>query len=386
VNWEFVEELYTKRSSKKKLNESKLVSEIAQYRKSKIDYLCYQSKSNESTYCQLKDFRDSLDDEYLKKELEHSIFVLDGFFGKKNIGTFPAIVKLSLQNKERTVNFLELVSDFIINKDFSDDEVNRILRKQKNSSTTPDDLEGLLAYGRQKEHSKYEQKFVGDYFDKKSTKLQLDYNCSDNAKEKLIDIIKKVHSGEEAINYHFFQITSCLTNSFKKGTYYVKADLISKQDLKDENGNVIFPSNSHFEVKKMDPFIDSYLSEFFSIFKQSSLSSEKPIYIELYNQLIDKIYGWLLNNKNAHQYLNKVKSQMSGIIYEGDVIVPSEYIELYWSNKGQRGCDEKRLSIRFRIKPEYNSIKAYQFKDSNTLEPLVLPVKSTQREKVTCPV
>jgi hypothetical protein len=77
---------------------------------------------------------------------------------------------------------------------------------------------------------------------------------------------------------------------------------------------------------------------------------------------------------------------MSGIIYEGDVIVPSEYIELYWSNKGQRGCDEKRLSIRFRIKPEYNSIKAYQFKDSNTLEPLVLPVKSTQREKVTCPV
>ena len=47
---------------------------------------------------------------------------------------------------------------------------------------------------------------------------------------------------------------------------------------------------------------------------------------------------------------------MSGIIYEGDLIVPIEYIDLYWSNKGQRGCDEKRLSIRFRIKPEYNRI------------------------------
>ena len=135
----------------------------------------------------------------------------------------------------------------------------------------------------------------------------------------------------------------------------------------------------------MDPFIDSYLSEFFSIFKQSSLSSEKPIYIKLYNQLIDKLFIWLNTTPSAQKYLNKVRSQMSGIIYEGDLIVPIEYIDLYWSNKGQRGCDEKRLSIRFRIKPEYNKISGYYFKDKSILEPTSLDVTTKDREKIVCP-
>ena len=385
VNWEFVNDLFIKRTSKKKLNESTLINEIAPRRHSKIDYLCKQSKTEESQYCQLKKFRDNLNDDYLKRELEHSIFILDGFFAKKNVGTFPVIIKLALQNQERTVNFLELISDFIVDKNYEDNEVKKILNRQRYSSTVPDNLEGLLAYARQKEHSKYEEKFTGKFFKKKQTKLQLDYKCSDNAKEKLIDVIKKVHSGEEAIDIQADKIISCLTKSFKSGTYYVKADLISKQDLKDEDGKVIFPSNSYFEVKKMDPFIDSYLSEFFSIFKQSSLAPEKQIYIDPYNQLIDKLYVWLLNNSGADEYLEKVKQKMSGIIYEGDFIIPIEYIDLYWSNKGQRGCDEKRLSIRFRIKPEYSSIKGYIFKDKDTLVTKELPVKTTQREKIVCP-
>jgi len=319
-------------------------------------------------------------------ELERSIFILDQFFGKKNVGTFPVIIQLALQDTNRTVNFLELVSDFIVDKEFEDDQVKKILNKQRYVTTIPNDIEGLLAYARQKEHSKYEDRFVGDYFEKNQTKLQLNYKCSDDAKETLIDLLKKIHSGTESLNYTFFQITSCLSKSFKSGSYYIKADLITKQELKDEDGNTIFPTNSLFEVKKMDPFIDSYLSEFFSIFKQSSLSSEKPIYIKLYNELIDKLYTWLNSKPSAEEYLNKVKSKMSGIIYEGDLIVPIEYIDLYWSNKGQRGCDEKRLSIRFRIKPEYDKINGFFFKDKNTLESTTLTVKSKDREKIICPI
>jgi len=386
VNWEFVNDLFVGRTDKKKLNESQEINEIALRRSSKIDYLCLQSKSEKSPYCELKNFRDGLEDQYLINELERSIFVLDQFFGKKNVGTFPVIVQLALQDKSRTVNFLELVADFIVDKEYDDDQVKKILNKQKYSTTIPNDIEGLLAYARQKEHSKYENSFVGNYFEKNPTKLQLNYRCSDDAKETLIELLKKIHSGTETLNYTFFQITSCLSKSFKSGSYYIKADLITKQELKDEDGNTIFPSGSFFEVKKMDPFIDSYLSEFFSIFKQSSLSSEKPIYIKLYNELIDKLFTWLNSKPSAEEYLNNVKSKMAGIIYEGNLIVPIQYIDLYWSNKGQRGCDEKRLSIRFRIKPEYDKIDGYFFKDKNTLESTTLTVKSKDREKIICPV
>ena len=386
VNWEFVNDLFVSRTTKKKLNESQEINEITPRRKSKIDYLCTQSDSEQSPYCQLRKFRDGLNDQYLINELERSIFILDKFFLKKKVGTFPVIIQLALQDTSKTVNFLELVSDFIVDKKYDDDQVKKILNKQRYSTSIPNDIEGLLAYARQKEHSKYEDRFAGEYFEKKPTKLQLDYKCSDDAKETLIDVLKKIHSGTETLNYTLFQITSCLSRSFKKGSYYIKADLITKQDLKDEDGNVVFPSGSFFEVKKMDPFIDSYLSEFFSIFKQSSLSSEKPIYIKLYNELIDKLFVWLNNKPEAQEYLDRVRSQMSGIIYEGDLIVPIEYIDLYWSNKGQRGCDEKRLSIRFRIKPEYNKINGFYFEDKDTLEPVTLEVKSKDREKIVCPI
>ncbi|MFN9899210.1 MAG: Fe-Mn family superoxide dismutase, partial [bacterium] len=79
VNWEFVNDLFLSRTSKKKLNESQEINEIAPRRNSKIDYLCTQSKKEESPYCQLKKFRDNLEDEYLVKELERSMFILDQF-------------------------------------------------------------------------------------------------------------------------------------------------------------------------------------------------------------------------------------------------------------------------------------------------------------------
>lgn len=384
VNWEFVNDQYVKRISKEKLNESFEINEIAPKRHSKINYLCNTSKSEDSPFCKLKKLRDSLNDEYLITELERSIFILDQFYTKKHIGTFPAIINLALQDNEKTVNFLELVSDFIIDKTFDDDEVSKILKKQKNSTTIPNDLAGLLSYARQKEHSKYENKFVGDYFRSKPTKLELKYKCGKDIKGTLSSILQKVQSGERAVNETFDSIINCLKESLVNTKHYIKSDLITRKSLRDIDGNVIFKPNSYFEVKKMDAFIDSYLSEFFSIFKQSSLSETKPIIIDLYNKLIDKIYKWLLTEPLAEEYINKVKENMDGIIYEGDVIVPIKYIDLYWSNKGQRNCDEKRLSIRFRIKPEYNTIDAYQFVNSDTLKNIVLNVKSTERNKVNC--
>ena len=173
-------------------------------------------------------------------------------------------------------------------------------------------------------------------------------------------------------------------NSFTKGSYYIKSDLESKNNLFDEEGNLIFSGKSNFEVKKMDPFIDSYLSEFFSIFKESNLKIHKKEYLSLYNKLIDRIYVWLTENKNAISYLEKVKSQIAGIIYENNLIVPIENIDLYWSNKGQRGCLEKRLSIRFRIKPNIDVLKAYRYRGNGRVVGVVSNVPKKDRNKIIC--
>jgi len=104
----------------------------------------------------------------------------------------------------------------------------------------------------------------------------------------------------------------------------------------------------------------------------------------LYNELINRIYVWLTENKNAISYLQKVKSQIAGIIYENNLIVPIENIDLYWSNKGQRGCLEKRLSIRFRIKPNIDNLKVYRYQGNGKVVGVVNNVPKKDRNKIIC--
>jgi Fe-Mn family superoxide dismutase len=384
VNWEFVEELYNLHKKKQQLKESITENRIKKY--TTLESLCMKSKNEDSSFCKLLSFRKSIQDEKVTELIDTSIERLNNFYRFKNVGMFPTIVDLSLVSKEKTGEFLKLISDFIDNEDFTEDETRKILRKQKNTKSIPNDTEDLLRAARAKEYAKYEKRFEGKHFKKKSTRLQLNYHCSDDAKEKLVDTLLKVHNEEQTLNFLFFRITNCLVNSFKSGTYYIKADVESTEDLKDKEGNVIFSGGTNFEIKKLDPFIDSYLSEFFSIFKQTENIDQRGVIGKLYNELIDKIYTWLDTNVQAEKYLEKVKDQMGGIIYDEEFIVPTKYIELYWSNKGQRGCDEKRLAIRFRINPEFNVVNGYKYVDEDTLENLDLTVPPDEKKYVICPI
>jgi len=389
VNWNFVEELYNMNSKNKELKESTkpFISESKKTEGSRIDYLCgfaTKRKIENSPYCKLKDIKDDISDESLKESLENSIIILDNFFRNKNVGVFPAIVNLALKSEERLVSYLKLIAEFINNDDYDEDVTKKTLNKFRNSKIVPNNITDITDTARLKEYQKYEKRFHGKFFKAKPTSLRLNYHCSDDAKEKLIDSLIKIHNKKETINYHFFRIVGCLSQSFKSGSYYIKSDLETIEDFKNEEGDVVFPKGSLFEVKKMDPFVDSYLSEFFSIFKESAIADKKPIVNQLYNDLIDKIYNWLIKNQTSTDYLSKVKDQMSGIIYENDLIIPIEYIELYWSNKGQRGCDERRLSIRFRIKPEYSEVVGYKFVDEDTLETVKLNVPSSEKQLVIC--
>ena len=259
----------------------------------------------------------------------------------KKLVCFQYLLNQQLQNKEKTVSYLKLIAEFIDRKQFDKTETKRIINKQRNrTDISVEDVEQLAKDARRLEHQKYEERFHGDYFKKKSTFLRLNYSCDDDVKESLFNILTRVGSKERTIDEVFEQVKRCILQTFDKGIYYVKADLESTTNLVC-SGETIFNAGSNFEVKKMDPFVDSYLSEFLSIFKETEKIQFKGEYIGIYNELIQRLYEWLISSEEANAYIDKVKSQITAIIYENDVIVPIQYIDLYWSNKGQRGCDEK---------------------------------------------
>jgi len=174
----------------------------------------------------------------------------------------------------------------------------------------------------------------------------------------------------------------CIARSMNNGNGFIKSDVKSISDLYHES-KLIFPKDSIFEAKKMDPLIDSYLSEFFAIFKNKAAIEVKGQYIDLYREVIKNVFNWI--SVKGVDYLNKVRDNMAAVIFQGNIVVPIEYVELYWSNKGQRGCDEPRLSIRFRINPQYTSITAYKYTNGNPeLEKVEMKVERQDTEKIIC--
>jgi hypothetical protein len=334
------------------------------------------------------ELKNSLTDEVLTRRLENSIEVLYKFFPRKTIGLLPKILEMSLEYPERTINTLRLISDFISDESFKDDETKKRLNQLRNVTTIPDDLESLLKKAREKEYSKYEKEIEGNYFSAKRTKLSLNYRCGDDIDKSFLKKVEQFRGTDDKdFQVLLKKIRDCVLSSINE-TVPVKADVISTKPLYIMDGDEkvkIFDAGQNFEVKKMDTELDSYLSEFFSIFKSSKLSDLKPTHLELYNKVIDGIFRWIVGI--GDKYLDKIKENMAGIFYDNFTIVPIEYIDLYWSNLGQRGCNEKRLSIRFRINPDLSGkvIPIYVFnKNSDILEKKDYTVTSVNTEKKVC--
>lgn len=356
-----------------------------------ISKLCKSSKNVGSPSCRLKELRNKLSND-LRNSLNESVRSMHYFFGHKNVGLLPKILELSLEYEDRTVSILKTIAKFIDGDEVENVPLKRKLRQISRGETIPDDLEDILKNIRETEYTQYENSFVGEYFDSKRTGLGLNYKCGEESTDKFIDIIDKLKqtSDENEFTKLLEDIKSCIIESLESSNP-IKIDVVSKKPLYviDNNGDeeMLFSAGSKFEIKMMDTNIDSYLSEFFSIFKQSDLSSFKPTHLDVYNHTIDKIFTWIEKLPIAETFIENLSSNMDGLIYDDYTIIPSKFIQFYWSNLGQRGCKERRLSIRFRINPELRgtSIPAYVFdRESDVLKKIILNIPKKDTDKIIC--
>lgn len=385
------------------LNKTLPPSVLAKVEGNPILKRCYRSKANKnpnSVWCRLANvFEEKLDDP-LKERLVKAVKVLLGVYKKKyDTGIVSKIIELSLQDETRIVNDLELISDFLTNEEFSNEAIKKQLVKLQSSSSMPttEELETLLKNARFKEYTQYENSLDGEQFEPFKTKLELDYRCDKGLDQKFFNLIKDIKIAgkttgkeefESIINSFIDSFTNCIKESMDSIQNPIKADKTLKEDLyiiNENNEKIKVLDKGYYEVKKFDPYIDSYLSEFFAVFKESNLRQYKEKYIELYNYIIQKIFNWI--NENGQSFLEKVKDNMKGIIFKDNLIIPIEYIELYWSNRGQHGCKEKRISIRYRLNRNIEKIKGYTYslnsdivKEKNDLSSINL-----SNDKLICP-
>jgi hypothetical protein len=300
-------------------------------------------------------------------------------FGK---GIIPKILELALKN-DLPGNFIKGIATFIVDPTFDNTETEkRLVRLKKQSDIKTENLDKFLNAIREKAYSSYETSLVGPYMQKYQTSLELKYKCDRFEKRNFVEIVDLVKSGEKGLTDVVNDLVECITNNMRE-VNPVKADLKATSDFY-YNDKVIFENNDLFEVKMMDTGVDSYLSEFFSIFKQSkTIQKIKETHLDVYNDIIDYLHLELFDHPIAEKFLTDVTNNLAGIFFENNIVVPIQHIKLYWSNKGQKTCAESRLSIRFKI-VDKNVVSYIYDRDSKELQLNTQPIKVGDFKEIDC--
>jgi len=369
-----------------------------------IKYKCDSDKSNgkekTSIYCRLVEVLSELG-ELQKNEVLNAINTIYKFLTKDlkkdNRAVFNSLIESLLKN-ENIPNSMKLVANFIDKREFADTKMRKALIDLRNAGIKGDDtaiksisyggmsLDDFLKNIRYSEYIKYEKSFEGVNLKLIGGRSKVDvkgfYDIILNLYEKYGEDIKSTNFIEET-NKISEKLFDAIANTDSKNLLY-KADLQSNTDLK-YGDRTIIPAGAFLEVKKMDYDSDSYYSEYLSIYKRSDIPaiSKEPGFKNIYNILIDKVF--LLLQKKGKQLIQKIQKDINAIIFDRNLIVLREDIEFYWSNKGQRGCDEHRLSVRFRVKN--TEIIGYVY-DSVTHSPQLKKVflSLNEKEKTFCPL
>ena len=345
-----------------------------------IYILCKKYKNYQNLpYCDLYKYWAELTDSKEKDSLNISVGILDNKFRYYVKSYLPKIIELSLDSNN-PAQYLETISDFMNNEKFNQDERKKQLSKL-DPKTSHDDLEKTLTSIRNKVYQEYENSFVGEgkVFDKNPTLLKLKYKDDKTNKNSFFQLVKQIQddgADKEKIAKDIKIYIDESVKEFKEDPEKMKADVKTNVPLVLSSGTEIFSAGTYFEIKKFGPNVDSHLSEFFAIFKQTYLSSKKADYIDTYNNLIKTLYNEV---KDKHSdFLDDIKSKIGGIILDNYIIIKIEDVDLYWSFLGQRK-NENRLSIRYQLKS--GDIIGYECNPYNNILKEV-PITSKNIEKI----
>jgi hypothetical protein len=364
----------------------------------------------QSPFCELKSKIDSIDVSE-QTDLINGINIIYKFFRSKN------------NNKTIFRNVIDIINKLdgwgnairVMSSVMSDDgikltsgeglektrqDVRDTIKKLIDSKETFDveTLEKFLTKIRQIGYNEYEKSFVGKNFEHVGGKWQLPNLDLDTKsfwqtirriyKGEIIKVkdkksYRKIKGVEDLINHMYDTIIKNKAEIFETA----KADLFLTRNLYFD-GEVIVPKNTHIEVKKMDYAVDSYMSEFYAIYKDGKLESyleqegiSKQEFLNIYNYIIDNLYLKLQGDEGS-TIITEAENNIFGIIYDKELLIPrlnkdgQKNFEFYWSNKGQRSCEkDHRLSIRFR--PTSEVIMGYLYNletHSNKLKEVELAI------------
>ncbi len=147
-----------------------------------------------------------------------------------------------------------------------------------------------------------------------------------------------------------------IINYLKNTKDIIKYDIVSKDTIKDINGNEVIPKGSKIEVKDINNS-DSYFAEFLSSpVKSDSEILYSEVYRGRYNKIIEGVYDWLSRDSVGMGIKNTIKwlmtNDLEGMIISNNIYVPNKdgNIEFYLSNIGQSNPENHiRITIRYNI-------------------------------------
>ena len=304
--------------------------------------------------------------------------------GNNNMVIFRGLME-NVVNLDTPINTIKIISEYI-KKSGENENIKSSLRKFKEGGWSPSDLDDFIKRTKHQTYNEYEDSFVGPHFDSHKTRLLLNFK-ENGSEDNNIDTIKNVlkESKEDipkiAKNFH-----KNIINNFIEDL--IKSDLKCTHTIKDEKGKIVIKKGDFVEVKKIDYEEDSYLSEFFSVYKTNIEKlpkyARKNDFRKDYNDLVDAVYTLLLKDDGG--IIESIKNSFVGIFYDENIFVSKDNIELYWSNKGRSSCDsDHRLSIRYRVVTNNkNYVYGYLYSKEGELKRVKLEIPNNKKQKIYC--
>jgi hypothetical protein len=340
-------------------------------------------KQEDSAYCRVIELLNNMSDTLAKETYEAMDEIYKWYRSRiknDNRTLFKKTLEVILNNENPSVAF-KLIASYLKDPAINPKDILDSLKSfiKDNGDIKEDALDDFLRKARAVEYSKYEQSFVGDHFDLLRGYIELSHGHDESSFYKIvIGVLEGKYTIEESI--------SVITNTILATNIddlVGKADLNLKSDLK-VGDEVVLSKDSKVEVKKMDYKLDSYFSEFFAIYKNPKnflKYVDNPNFRLAYNTIIDGVYRRLVTEGEG--ILESIGNSIDAIMYEKNRMILSDDIELYWSNKGQRACDDHRLTIRYRLN-KTNVVSYIYSNGSDQLE--VIPVDVELRPQLSCPI